>query len=588
MTAFKKLLVFTAIFSFFMPVTVAQTQLSNLNTSWTQVLGGKFLSKPVTTPYGFIGATDGRTIASISNNGVILWEENMPVNTRSIINTVSEDFTLAVTNENRKITLLNPSGVPLWSKVLDTEIIDKAYEGRDGRFFLRAKNYIFCYGINGICKWQISTEDQSDIGIQELNDGSLIVFLKELSDGKTRALRITPFGKALEDITFAGEIISACTSKDGIFLTFSDGSAGLFTLDMKQNKAVNRFVLNKDYYKTGKSNFFVSGKTFQNGIFVTQADKGIKLLFVESQNGNIVWEKKLNDIDIKNIKEAVLTEQGFFICDVKTAYYLSSTGTIFWNALLPENKNRNKWKNLVFTENNTLVIFRENWSMDAYLVSQSTGTRRKDTDFDYYKDYLNVDSSVYSNLFQYEFDSDMISFERYKMLEAGYYGEKEIEFTSDILSACQAYMKNSSESNFGTHEDLNVFQTNKTQLQSLLNQLPLYGTRYTSNLTAKLLLKEKNSSILNSLLSGITKCGYDPDGEILKALETLASKTSIKNVTTQMNLCDAVYAVCRFMGRPAYNKSGKIILKNFMSLSYDSRVRIKARETMENIAKLEK
>lgn len=587
MKDFRKLLVFILLFSL-ITLAEAQTQLNSMNTTWTQVLGGKFLSKPVTTPYGFIGATDGRSIASISNNGVILWEENLSVNSRSIINTVSEDFTLAVTNDNKKITLLNPSGVPLWSKVLDNEIIDKAYEGRDGRFFLRGKNVLFCYGINGICKWQIKTEDQSNIGIQELNDGSLIIFLKELNDGKTRALRITPFGKALEDITFAGEIISACTSKDGIFLTFSDGSAGLFSLDLKENKAINKFVLNKDQYQSSTLNFFISKKTLQNGMFVTLQGKGIKILYIESQSGKILWEKTLGEIDIKDIKESVLTNQGFFICDCKTAYYLGNSGTINWHALLPENKNRNKWKNLVFTENNTLVVFKDNWSMDAYIVSQSIGKQIKDTDFDYYKNYLSVDSSVYSNIFQYDFDPEITSFDRYKMLEAGYYGDKEISFTSDILSACQAYMKNSSESNFGTREDLTVFQTNTTQLQSLLNQLPLYGTRYTSNLTAKLLLKEKNNSILNSLLSGITKCGYDPDGEILKALENLASKTTTKNITTQMNICDAVYAVCRFMGRPAYNKSGKIILKNFMSISRDSKVRIKARETMENIAKLEK
>lgn len=587
MKDFRKLLLFILLFSF-ITLAEAQTQLNSMNTTWTQVLGGKFLSKPVTTPYGFIGATDGRSIASISNNGVILWEENLSVNSRSIINTVSEDFTLAVTNDNKKITLFNPSGVPLWSKVLDNEIIDKAYEGRDGRFFLRGKNVLFCYGINGICKWQIKTEDQSNIGIQELNDGSLIIFLKELNDGKTRALRITPFGKTLEDITFAGEIISACTSKDGIFLTFSDGSAGLFTLDLKENKAVNKFVLNKDQYQSSTLNFFISKKTLQNGMFVTLQGNGIKILYIESQSGKTLWEKTLGEINIKDIKEAVLTNQGFFICDSKTAYYLGNSGTINWHALLPENKNRNKWKNLVFTENNTLVVFKDNWSMDAYIVSQSIGTQIKDTDFDYYKNYLSVDSSVYSNIFQYDFDPEITSFDRYKMLEAGYYGDKEISFTSDILSACQAYMKNSSESNFGTRENLTVFQTNTTQLQSLLNQLPLYGTRYTSNLTAKLLLKEKNNSILNSLLSGITKCGYDPDGEILKALENLASKTSTKNITTQMNICDAVYAVCRFMGRPAYNKSGKIILKNFMSISRDSKVRIKARETMENIAKLEK
>lgn len=585
----RKLFYLFTFLSFFLCSNLpGQQKLSNLNTSWSQVLGGKFLSKPVLTPYGFIGATDGRTIASISNNGAILWEQNFQVNSASIINTVSDDFTLAVTNGNKKITLLNPSGVPLWSKVLDEEITDKAYEGRDGRFFLRGKNVIYCFGINGICKWMINTEELSSIPVQELNDGSLIFFLKELSDNKTRALRITPFGKALEDITFAGEILNACTTKDGIFLSFSDGSAGLFSLDLKENKAVNKFVLNKDMYQKSPLNFFCSDRRLRNGVFITQHGNGSSLYFIDSDKGMIIWEKTIPELNIKNIKEVKLTSQGFFICDTARAFYFNPEGILLWNSLMPENKNRSSWKEALFTNNNTLVIFKDNWTMDGYLVNQSVNSGSREKEFDYYLDYLKVDSSVYSNLYLFEFNSEITSPDRLQKLESGFYGEEEIKFTSDILSAAEAYMKETSGSQFGGRTELSVFKTNTSELQSILNQLPYYGTRYTTNLTAKLLKKETNVSLLNSLLSGLQKDGYDPDGEILEALELLAGQTSIKNVNTQLNICDAVYSVCRFMGRPAYNKSGKTILKNFMYPANNSRVRTKARETLEMIGKLEK
>lgn len=584
----KRILLFALLSSFLLCSLSGQQKLSNLNTSWSQVLGGKFISKPVLTPYGFIGATDGRTIASISNNGMILWEQNIPVSSTSIINTISDDFTLAVTNENKKITLLNPSGVPLWSKVLDEEITDKAYEGRDGRFFLRGKNIIYCFGINGICKWMIKTEEQSSIPIQELNDGSLIFFLKELSDKKTRALRITPFGKPLEDITFAGEILNACTTKDGIFLTFYDGAAGLFSLDMEENKAVNKFVLNKDIYQKSQLNYFCSDRRLNNGVFVTQKGKGASLFFIDSDKGMILWQKDLPDLNLKNIKEAKLTQQGFFICDTERAFYFNNEGILLWNSFMPESKNRSSWKQALFTNSNTLVIFKDNWTMDAYIVNQTVSSINKEKEFDYYLDYLKVDSSVYSNLYFFEFNSEVISPERCSKLESGFYGEDEIKYTSDILSAAEAYMKENSGSQFGGRTELSVFKTNTSQVQSLLNQLPFYGTRYTTNLTAKLLRKETNNSLLNSLLSGLQKDGYDPDGEILEALEILAGKTSTKNINTQLNICDAVYSVCRFMGRPAYNKSGKTILKNFMYPANDSRVRIKARETLEMIGRLEK
>lgn len=125
-------------------------------------------------------------------------------------------------------------------------------------------------------------------------------------------------------------------------------------------------------------------------------------------------------------------------------------------------------------------------------------------------------------------------------------------------------------------------------MESLFAQLPLYGTRYTTNLTAKLLKNEKNSFIIKCIVTGLSKDGYDPDGEILKALESLAGTVSSKNPALQTNICDAVFSICRFMGRPAYNKSGKFILKNFMSPANDSKVRLYARETLEKISALEK
>lgn len=565
----------------------AQTQLSNLNTTWSQVIGGKLLSKPVLTPYGFIGATDGKTLSSVSNNGNVIWEENFGVNSETILSIVSSDFTLAVTNQRRKITLFNPSGVPLWNKFLDFEITDKAYEGRDGRFFLRGKDKVICFGMNGICKWQIDTEIQSDLSLQELEDGSLIVFLKNLFEGKTRALRITPFGSVIEDITFSGEILTASSCANGIFLTFSDGSAGLFGLS-QDGKAVNRFVLDSSGFEKSRRNFFVSNSQKNQAAFVTAKRKNAKIIFLDSLAGKILWEYEIKDFNLQNVKEARLTEEGFFICDLNGAYFINFDGTLLWSAKMPEQKGKNKWNYAFFSENNTLIIAFDNWTLNAYLVEQHAGSRKNDRKYDYYLDYLKIDSSVYDTLYLFNLDQEITGLERYKKLESGFYGEKEISYTSDLLSACEAYLSQNNKTVGNTRDDLSVFKANPADLESLFNQLPLYGTRYTTNLTSKLLKKEKNSFIIKCIVTGLSKDGYDPDGEILNALEILALTVSSKNTSLQIDICDAVFSICRFMGRPAYNKSGKFILKNFMSPANDSKVRLYARDTLGKISALEK
>lgn len=585
----KRLKVFIfLILLFFSPsLLFSETEMTNLNTTWSSVIGGKFLSKPVLTPYGFIGVTDGRTIAAVTNNGNIIWEKNYGVNSQTILSTVSNDFTLCVTNGGKKITLFNPSGVPLWNKVLNFEVTQKAYEGHDGRFFLKGKNKIACYGMNGICKWLIDTENQSDLPLEELEDGSLIVFLKELNEGKTKALRITPFGTIIEEILFSGEILSACTTSSGIFLTFRDGSAGFFGLN--KNKAENRFILDTAYFSKNVNNFFTGSNKKDQAMFVSANGNGVKLSYINSKTGKIIWAQEIDNLNIQNIIECRLTEEGFFICDSLKAVFYNLKGNLQWEGKLPDPKLKsNKWKNLVFTNNNILVLCKDNWTLDAYRVEQHAGEKKIPVRFDYYLDYLKVDSSVYDTLYLFALSDEITGHERYKKLEAGFYNEKEILYTSDILSACQAYIKQNNSTSFGKRDELNAFSANPEDLESLFNQIPLYGTRYTANLTAKLLKQESNSSVLLCLLKGINKDGYDPDGEILKALEILAGQTSTKNPVLQRAICDSVFSICRFMGRPAYNKSGKTILTNLMGPANNDTVRKHARQTLEKIGTLEK
>lgn len=580
----KNFLLFSILF--FSSIVFGQTTLSNTNYSWSQVTGGKLLLKPVLTPYGFICASDGKTVSSVTNNGVILWEQRFSVNSETYIKTISKDFTLIISGNGIKMTLINPSGVLLWNRILDFEFSGEVYEGRDGRFFVQGKKQLACYGINGICKWLLNTEEQSILPVQELEDGSLVLFLKKLDEGKTKALRITPFGKIIEEITFAGEILTAASSSKGIFVTFSDGSAGLFGI--QNDKTINRFVLDKKMYVTSKSNFFISDNQDSNGFFITGDNNKLKIFCIDSYSGKILWTSLLPEMNLKNISETKITEEGIFISDDSSAVFLNKDGLLKWSGILPENKGKTKWNYLFFTENNTLVIVKDNWSMEAYIVEQHTGRKNLNNKYDYYLDYLNVNSSVYSNLYHSSLNQAITSEERYKSLEAGYYGNKEIEYTSDLLSACEAYIKTNSESYFGTREEPSVFLSNASGLISLFNQLPLYGTRYTTHMTSKLLLQENNNSVLNCITIGISKSGYDPDSEILNALENLAAKTSLRNVKLQMNICDAVYSICHFMGRPAFNKHGKEILKNFLFPANDSKVRIKARDTLQKIAALEK
>ena len=82
-------------------------------------------------------------------------------------------------------------------------------------------------------------------------------------------------------------------------------------------------------------------------------------------------------------------------------------------------------------------------------------------------------------------------------------------------------------------------------------------------------------------------CGYDPDGKLLSAIEKNAELAGTKDSVYCNIICDAVYSICLFMGRPAYNKQGKDIIKRFMGNNYSSNTRLYARDTLKKIISLE-
>ena len=83
--------------------------------------------------------------------------------------------------------------------------------------------------------------------------------------------------------------------------------------------------------------------------------------------------------------------------------------------------------------------------------------------------------------------------------------------------------------------------------------------------------------------------GYDENGETLTALQSLlANRITPSQTSALKEICDATYKICRFMGRPALNKQGKMILSRMLMPQYDKNTNEYARKTLEKMILLEK
>lgn len=562
------LLLFTTLFS--------QESLTKFNTSWTSVLPGAALCEPENTSYGFCLATDARNIMGYSSNGTLLWEKNIGRVRNLSLTALKGDFILLHDKDKNIIRLFNPSGSEIWSQPLDFNVSSKPLEGRDGRFFINGEKTVVCFGINGIQRWKLETEYQKELPMQELPDGSIVVFLND-EGGKTRGLRISPFGEELENITFTGVIKTAYTCKDGILLTFTDGSAGLFAL--KDGLAESQWVAN---VQSGNSIFAVNrDKTEYRLLALSKA--GITVYKLRSSDGFVEESKTVNEIDGTALIKAELSDSGLFLADSNKALLIDYEYKELWYAVMPVNLRNNTINQFAYLHNDYLVFCSKNWTMDAYHTNDSKSVLKSiHSDYSSFApiDLVEINYYTQAGFFNALKDPAITS-----KIKEGNFGKKESQWLTQTLSLARLYFMDATTSNFGTHTEKSVFETDSAGFETVLIQLALLCTDQTQAAAASIISESTSKLYCRTLLANIT--GYDPDGKLLDAIERNVSRSGSSDSVYLNTVCDAVYSICLFMGRPAYNKKGKDILKTFMGAGFSFKTRSYARDTLKKIMALE-
>lgn len=560
-----------------------------LQPNWQLVVGGAPIAPPIITDFGFAVPLDGRTMAAVSETGQLMWFATLPGYKTSPHYTMGTgDFLIAVSGGN-KLSLINPSGLTLWSSTAPAEILSTPLQGRDGRIYLQCTNQLACLGIGGTLKWTLPVENISTLPLTELEDGSVLCLLNTIVDGCSTAVRVSPFGEILEEITFTSVVAGVKQSKFGTILIFTDGSLGICS--STDNMAVTRWSIPAlvspsvssvppqiylDTLHTLCAVVTASGS--QSLVTVVDLDKGEKKF-------NVSAAINLNDLQFGTID---LTN--IVLCDSQKVLGLSlDDGVEVWNSDLP---GKLTWDYLLYTPKGYIITLeKKSWLISAYRVTQTIGSQQyrayksEKTNYPVYIELAtqkaNIpqnDSEVFMNLIPPDLEKTI-----YRSIYEGNYGTSEAQWQALVTrenTRCLSNSKSVSQNPMASYDI--------TYKESIIKLMGAFESSCFNRNLAQILQQETDISLLRTALRASAKIAYDPNLELLSSIELLLGKTSLlSNYTITTAICNAVYEICRFMGKPALFSRGRYILSYLLNQKLDSKTKDYAVYTLQKLISLE-
>ncbi|WP_314743659.1 PQQ-binding-like beta-propeller repeat protein [Treponema lecithinolyticum] len=551
--------------------------------AWQAVLGGEAVSAPKRTSYGFVAVSEGRILTACTGSGTVIWRRRLQDMPSKWFSVTDQNFVYAVSSAGKKLSLYSPDGILLWQTVPKESIVSDPLQGRDGRVFVAGKNSVSCYGSNGKRKWITELPAGSGLPLTQMNDGSILYIPSFTKNGASTGIRISPYGEPIEEIVFTGKISAIASHSEGVILGFDTGTVGCAAV---VNNTTETLWSLKTKDTSGTAQRIIPGKS---GFCVLYSDSNLSEYSFNDRS--VLWTK--HDGQVK--------PSGDFFAAYDTGRYVfalsSANGTYTASYASQENERQKSgtllWQKTVksagrfplVTSSLYLVLCDKNWVISAY--SLENDTEEKSADFLpkplmlRYGSYANTKTAQAEKKAQEDKKIKKASLaDIAQTLSAGDYGTKENVYKKRIVSILNDYKEQ-----YGSSERYFSNIAEKTAVLTLVGLLESTEFNYVVPL---ILQNEKDPALAAAAFRCAAALGNDPDGQMLEAVERLyhRKKTTLSPAVLG-ELGEAVYYICRYMGRPAFTKRGKAILADMLLPGNDSTVQTRAREIMLRFIELE-
>ncbi len=561
-----------------------QTQIQTVDLSlttpnWATVMLGNALCTPIRNSFGYICVDDGRIVSAFTQNGNIIWKRTFSSRLKPYISVGPADMIYLISRDG-DLNMLNPGGLLLWTARTGFSITEAPVCSKDGRIYVRGKDNIACYGTRGVCRWKITLKDQdTQIKITELNDGSLLVFSSKLSSGRSVGYTVSQYGQVSKEIVFAGHVTQAISTKDGTLLAFSDGGVGLCS--ETYGKIHSNWVI-----RTGtqglKSPTYIVTQGFEEGKAALISGTPAQVILINTETGESLsdYASQYSPVGLSYIGNTI---QGFVLADRMKATCYDVDGSVIWDVRLNANK---PWVYMFPTDGGYLILCTTNWIMEGYRIKQTLATANRSS-------YTAPKSGIYEmppqelSKTSSSVVGQTITAQLAKQMETsftkGNFGQKEEEWqillSQEMQSLTNAWLMENSRNQI---TEKPYFRTHLEYAKTILDLAAKSGSINYQKSFITLMKKVDDPSLLTWIINDVAIIAYDPEGTMLSTLESVSKKSIAQNDERVLKaICDATLEICRFMGRPAFFKHGNEILSSLMGKQYPSEAREYARKTLE-------
>ncbi|MCR5613922.1 hypothetical protein [Treponema sp.] len=576
----------------------AQVKIDELDRSWFSVLGGSPSSKPVLYEYGFLVIQESRLLACYSKNGQLLWQKNMGAKINYMTLTQS-GFVIVITQRNQ-LLLVNPSGLILWKVDLSITPLCAPCSGLDGRIIIKGANEVCCYGIGGALKWTMSVDSLNGMELKTLNDGSILAFLEITYQGKSSALRISPYGTVLEEIIFQGLVVNSFETFQGVMLVFSNGQLGMCSVQKNGSEQSAKLTQPVKKDPQGQSPDLLPGAyskwinqkltlTDKTVFYKISRDKtavytpGSYLAVVNNQTGTAESSFLVPQFSSSSNVTLYNSKDKYIIYDSENCVAYNSKGTCLKNLKMPSKTGKYSWEYFFYIDTGYIAFLAKNWTLNAFKVISVSEVNEnlRASGSHSYSEFLKSDGIRPL--------SDKFSQSVYKTLEQQNYGIKELYISQNVLNALNAYYYDKSSASLITKDTAFKLDIEYTpmDIENILKLIPLLQSQFFQSELANFIANEKDKALIIRALKSVSECAYDPESEILNQIELLVKRTSPRDKAVLDAAANAVYEICRFMGRPALLKKGKAILSGMFYPQYDESTKKTVRSVMQKLADLD-